>query len=142
MYISRLYRIHMLSSLRFIPKIYYSFLLLLIFALGLVSCNPDSESNRFPEESNGRELKVVATTTIVGDVVRQIGGDKIALDVLLPIGVDPHSYDPSRPAHPARIRRSDQAVGLSKDLMKYLLRELPRTMLIGVTEGRPRRQST
>ncbi|MGQ9476879.1 MAG: metal ABC transporter solute-binding protein, Zn/Mn family [Candidatus Bipolaricaulia bacterium] len=42
----------------------------------------------------GHELKVVATTTIVGDVVRNIGGEAIALTVLLPPGADPHSYEP------------------------------------------------
>jgi len=41
------------------------------------------------------KLKVVATTTLVGDVVRQVGGDLIDLTVLLPVGADPHSFDPS-----------------------------------------------
>ena len=41
------------------------------------------------------KLNVVATTTIVGDVVRQVGGDAIALTVLLPVGTDPHTFDPS-----------------------------------------------
>ena len=43
---------------------------------------------------NGR-LNVIATTTIVGDVVKQVGGDAIALTVLLPVGADPHTFDPS-----------------------------------------------
>lgn len=37
-------------------------------------------------------LRVVATTTIVGDVVRAIGGDRIRLTVLLAPGADPHGY--------------------------------------------------
>jgi len=41
------------------------------------------------------KLNVVATTTIVGDVVRQVGGDAVALTVLLPVGTDPHTFDPS-----------------------------------------------
>ncbi|MFO7635572.1 MAG: metal ABC transporter substrate-binding protein [Caldilinea sp.] len=40
----------------------------------------------------GEKLRVVATTNIVGDVVRQVGGDSIELVQLLPIGADPHSY--------------------------------------------------
>ncbi len=43
----------------------------------------------------GERLRVVATTTIVGDVVAQVGGEAIRLDVLLPPGVDPHSYQPT-----------------------------------------------
>ncbi len=45
--------------------------------------------------ANTGKLKVVATTTIVGDVVHQIGGDDIELKVLLPVGADPHSFAPS-----------------------------------------------
>ncbi|MBN2550299.1 MAG: zinc ABC transporter substrate-binding protein [Anaerolineales bacterium] len=44
--------------------------------------------------SSGPGLKVVATTTLVGDVVRQVGGEHIALTVLLPVGADPHSFEP------------------------------------------------
>jgi ABC-type Zn uptake system ZnuABC Zn-binding protein ZnuA len=47
-------------------------------------------------------LKIVATTTIVGDIVRQIGGDRISLTVLLPVGADPHTYEP-RPQDVAAI---------------------------------------
>lgn len=43
----------------------------------------------------GERLRVVATTNIVGDVARQVGGDRIDLTVLMGIGVDPHSYVPS-----------------------------------------------
>jgi manganese/zinc/iron transport system substrate-binding protein len=40
-------------------------------------------------------LRVVATTTIVGDLVRNIGGDRIDLTVLMGPGIDPHTYKPS-----------------------------------------------
>lgn len=43
----------------------------------------------------GEPLRVVATTTIVGDVVARVGGDAILLTVLLPIGADPHTYEPT-----------------------------------------------
>ncbi len=45
--------------------------------------------------ARGDKLRVVATTTIVGDVVAQVGGDVIELTVLLPVGADPHVFDPS-----------------------------------------------
>jgi manganese/iron transport system substrate-binding protein len=45
--------------------------------------------------SAGEKLQVVATTNIVGDVVRQVGGDQIELVTLMGIGVDPHSYVPA-----------------------------------------------
>ncbi len=40
------------------------------------------------------KLAVVATTTIVGDVVAAIGGEDIDLQVLMGPGVDPHLYKP------------------------------------------------
>ena len=43
----------------------------------------------------GEKLKVVATTSIVADVVRNVGGDMIDLTVLLPIGTDPHAFEPT-----------------------------------------------
>jgi ABC-type Zn uptake system ZnuABC Zn-binding protein ZnuA len=41
------------------------------------------------------KIKVVATTTIVGDVVSFIGGREIELKVLMPFEVDPHAYEPT-----------------------------------------------
>jgi len=43
----------------------------------------------------GESLRVVATTSIVGDVLADVGGDLIELTVLLPAGTDPHSYQPT-----------------------------------------------
>ena len=40
-------------------------------------------------------LKVVATTTIVADLVSRIGGEDVALEALMGPGVDPHLYKPS-----------------------------------------------
>jgi ABC-type Zn uptake system ZnuABC Zn-binding protein ZnuA len=53
-------------------------------------------------QSSVKGIKVVATTTLVGDVVKQVGGDQISLTVLLPVGADPHTYEP-RPQDAAAI---------------------------------------
>jgi ABC-type Zn uptake system ZnuABC Zn-binding protein ZnuA len=45
------------------------------------------------EEDEG--LRVVATTSIVGDVVMNVGGDQIDLTVLVPLGTDPHTFEPT-----------------------------------------------
>ena len=45
-------------------------------------------------ELNGRPLRVVATTSIIGDVVAQVGGEAIELTTLMTPGQDPHSYQP------------------------------------------------
>lgn len=40
-------------------------------------------------------LTIVATTTVLGDVVESIVGEHAAVEVLLPVGADPHAYQPS-----------------------------------------------
>ena len=45
--------------------------------------------------ADGEKLRVVATTSIVGDVVAQVGGDATSLTVLIEPGQDPHAYQPS-----------------------------------------------
>lgn len=43
----------------------------------------------------GNRLRVIATTSIIGDVVAQVGGESIELTVLMKPGQDPHSFEPS-----------------------------------------------
>lgn len=45
--------------------------------------------------AEGESLRVVASTSIVGDVVRQIAGSAATVDVLMPIGQNPHAYEPT-----------------------------------------------
>lgn len=47
------------------------------------------------ELSDGARLQVMATTNIVADVVAQVGGDRIDLVPVIPIGTDPHSFTPT-----------------------------------------------
>lgn len=48
-----------------------------------------------PPSSEGEPLRVVATTTIVADLVRTIGGPDVVVESLMGPGVDPHLYKPS-----------------------------------------------
>jgi manganese/iron transport system substrate-binding protein len=45
--------------------------------------------------AEGEKLQVIATTSIVADIVRQVGGDRIDLTMLLPVGADPHTFQPT-----------------------------------------------
>lgn len=47
-----------------------------------------------PVALEGGKLRVVATTSIIGDVVAQVGGEAIDLATLMAAGQDPHSYQP------------------------------------------------
>jgi ABC-type Zn uptake system ZnuABC Zn-binding protein ZnuA len=74
----------------FNKKIIISLLTLLLLTAGTGCTAPAGQ-----QADNDGRLKVVATTTIVGDVVARVGADHVALDVLLPVGADPHTYDPA-----------------------------------------------
>jgi len=69
---------------------YFPVLVLMILTTLFSACAPQLAGS---DRADG--LKVVATTTIVADVVAQVSGEQIALSVLLPVGADPHSFDPT-----------------------------------------------
>lgn len=50
-------------------------------------------------------LRAVATFSVLGDLVRQVGGDRVAVDVLVGPGADAHVYQPT----PAQARNLGQA---------------------------------
>jgi len=68
-------------------------------------------------------LSVVATTSIVGDVVAQVGGDRIAVTVLFPPETDPHTFEPT-PRDLVVLTRAKlvfiNGVGLEEGLTKIL----------------------
>lgn len=86
------------------------FILFLFLSLGLLACQQREVSNGTSVNNAADEmlvlpqltavslqrtkLKVVATTSLIGDVVAQVGGTAIDLKVLMGPGQDPHSYEP------------------------------------------------
>jgi len=77
---------------------------LLAWLAGLLffsACGPKDE-----QPSSAGRLRVVATTTIVADVVLQVGADRVDLGVLLPVGSDPHSFEPT-PQEIARVAAAE-----------------------------------
>jgi ABC-type Zn uptake system ZnuABC Zn-binding protein ZnuA len=71
-------------------KLLRKFTLLWLAFLLLAACSPSA-----PSANETGLLHVVATTTIVADVVRQVGGEFVSVETLLPAGADPHSFDPT-----------------------------------------------
>jgi len=63
-------------------------LLVLLLVPSVSSCSGGTPA------ATGGKLRVLATTSIVGDVVSQVGGDFIALTILMPVGTDPHEFQP------------------------------------------------
>jgi ABC-type Zn uptake system ZnuABC Zn-binding protein ZnuA len=56
--------------------------------------------------AGGAELRAVATTTQVADMVRNVGGDRVEVEGILPVEADPHDYEP-RPSDVAALSDAD-----------------------------------
>lgn len=107
------------------------FLVLFLLSLLLSACGVNT-----PDVSSGA-LKVVASTTIVGDVVAQVGGDLIDLRVLFPTGADPHTFEP-RPQDVAAISEADLIVlnGLGlEEALESLLEANAKGAIVHASEG-------
>lgn len=57
------------------------------------------------EASDGK-LRVVATNSIIGNMVEEVAGDAVSLHTIVPRGTDPHEYDP-RPEDISKTQDSD-----------------------------------
>ena len=68
---------------------------LLVAASFIGACGGQNKGSS--EENASSKLKVVATTTQIGDFVRQVGGDAMDEHQILQPNSDPHDYEP-RPA--------------------------------------------
>ena len=65
-------------------------LVALAVALTLAACQPGDQ----PHEAGKGPLRAVATTTMIADLVRQIGGHRVAVKGIMAPGGDPHVYKP------------------------------------------------
>lgn len=62
-----------------------------IIAVAALCALASGTAHTFAQE----KIKVVATIGMVADLVRQVGGDRVAVDQLMGPGVDPHLYKPT-----------------------------------------------
>ena len=78
--------------------------LALLSVLGLLaSCGGGSKDATSSTVPDSNRTLVIATPPILGDLVRQVGGDQVNVEVLIPLGADPHDFEPSA-AQAARLR--------------------------------------
>lgn len=64
--------------------------LVIVISISLIGCG----NNQNVKRDSGK-LNVVTTTTILADIVKNIGGDKLEVEALMGPGIDPHLYKAS-----------------------------------------------
>ena len=91
-----------------------------VLALTLAGCG-GSGAAATSTPGGCRSLDIVVTTSILGDVVSQVAGEGAAVEVLMPIGADPHSFQASA-SQAAALREADLVVvnglGLEESLQR------------------------
>ena len=87
--------------------------LVLLAALLASGCGDEAEG-----EGAGR-VGAVATTTIVGDLVGSVGGERVGVDVLVPAGADPHDFEP-RPSDAVGLAEADLVFTSGGELDEWL----------------------
>ena len=53
--------------------------------------------------------KVLAVETFLADIAQNVAGDRLSIDSLIPVGVDPHSFEPT-PADVRKVAGSDMLI--------------------------------
>ncbi len=103
------------SLLRAVSIAAFAFVFLAAPALGQdASPSPSTGFPPFPElqplpdaaPRNGDALKVVASTPIIADLVRQVGGTRVDVESILPPNADPHDFEP-KPADIVKVEDAD-----------------------------------
>ncbi len=74
-------------------------LILGIFLLVLAGCVQQTGPSR-PSTEPGKNVVVVTSIAPLGDFARQVGGERVQVEVLVPPGVSPHTFEPT----PAQVR--------------------------------------
>ena len=114
-------------------------LLALVLLLAVTACSDDAGSDAPaqteapptqapptqtpPTETPAEPISVVTTTNIVADWVENIGGERVEVFSLLPVGADPHTFQPGA-RDVARVADADLVLAIGLGLEESWLREL------------------
>lgn len=109
--------------------------LALALVLSTAACSPagpaDGAASPAPPQEETAGLSVVATTTVLGDVTREVVGECAAVAALLPVGADPHGFEPSA-QQVEQLQQADLVVTNGADLLENLEAALAEAEAAGV----------
>ncbi len=110
-----------------------------VSACGVGTAGPTTPSATGKQTAaGGKKLAVVATTTIIGDLARNVAGDAAIVETLLPYGADPHTFEPS-PKDSQTLAGADvlleNGVGLEEWLAQLIKNSGTQAKAIVVSQG-------
>ena len=116
-----------------LSRLWKTALLALSLLLTLAGCSDSAEPIQTAAPASGTSnptamapmVRVVATTNIVADWVKNIGGNHVEVFSLVPTGVDPHSFQPGA-KDVAKIADADLVLSVGLGLEESWLKELVR----------------
>lgn len=80
------------------------FLIFLLTTVLLAACGAPQNAST-PGNSENDKLQIVTTYSILYDIVKNVGGDRVEIHSLAPVGSNPHEYDPL----PADVQKTTDA---------------------------------
>lgn len=109
-------------------------ILIVILSFLLSACQPAAA----PAPQTGGALRVLAVETFLAEITQNVAGDRLQVDSLIPLGLDPHAFEPT-PQDVARISQSQVLVvnggGFEEWLDKILENAGGQRLLIDASAG-------
>jgi zinc/manganese transport system substrate-binding protein/manganese/iron transport system substrate-binding protein len=109
----------------------------------LAGCGDDGTTSSGPGDAG--TVRLVATTSVVADFAREIGGDRVTVENLIKPNIDPHDYEPA-PSDIEAIRRAKvvfrNGAGLEAWFDETIRASDTDATVVDASEGVPLRHST
>jgi ABC-type Zn uptake system ZnuABC Zn-binding protein ZnuA len=77
-----------------------------LITITLWGCIPVLSTACQSKPANDHALRVLVVETFLADITQNITGDRLKVEALMPLGADPHSFEPT-PQDVARVAKSD-----------------------------------
>jgi ABC-type Zn uptake system ZnuABC Zn-binding protein ZnuA len=95
------------------------FSLIMAAACSPLASTPSSIPSKGQRTTQSPDLVVLASTTFLADIARNVAGSRLNIESILPVGADPHNYQPV-PADLAKISMSSVLILNGAEYEKFL----------------------
>ena len=69
--------------------------LYILLALSLSACQPGAATPNPAGPGSVPTLRVLAAETLQADIAQNVAGNRLKVEALMPLGVDPHAIEPN-----------------------------------------------